>query len=198
MPKKQENNNSLESKISLLLGIFVVAAVGILLFKYFKGNIAKTTNNNEAEEISETEEKETSTSGQETTEPEIKTELPAKYVVKPGDSLWKISLKFFGNGYNWVDIAKENNLKNSGLLFVGQEVSIPNVPPKVQVSEKSLVKSQESPIEGEKYTVIKGDSLWKISVRAYQDGYKWVLIAKTNNLTNPSIIHPGNVLVIPR
>ncbi|QQS38540.1 LysM peptidoglycan-binding domain-containing protein [Candidatus Woesebacteria bacterium] len=53
-------------------------------------------------------------------------------------------------------------------------------------------------IEGETYTVVRGDNLWKIAERAYGDGYKWVDIAKANKLVNPSIIHAGNVFVIPR
>ena len=53
-------------------------------------------------------------------------------------------------------------------------------------------------IDGDTYTVIRGDNLWNIAVRAYGDGFKWVDIAKANDLANPSIIHRGNVLVIPR
>jgi nucleoid-associated protein YgaU len=48
------------------------------------------------------------------------------------------------------------------------------------------------------YTVVKGDSLWSIAVKAYGDGYKWVSIAKANKLDNPNVIHAGNVLVIPK
>lgn len=197
MPKKQENSNSLESTISLLLGIFVVVVVGVLLFKYFKGNIAKTAKNGSGK-ISETEKKESDLSARETIEPEIKTELPAKYVVKLGDNLWKISIKFFGTGYNWVDIAKENTLKSNNFLSVGQELTIPKVSPKIPVAKISKTGPRENAIDGDEYTIVKGDSLWKISVRAYQDGYKWQEIAKASNLSDPNVIHPGNVLVIPR
>lgn len=53
-------------------------------------------------------------------------------------------------------------------------------------------------ITGTKYTVKAGDNLWNIAVRAYGNGYKWVEIAKANNLANPRIIHSGNVFIIPR
>ena len=53
-------------------------------------------------------------------------------------------------------------------------------------------------IEGTSYTVVHGDSLWKIAERAYGDGYKWVEIAKANNLLHPGIIHSGNTLTLPR
>jgi nucleoid-associated protein YgaU len=48
------------------------------------------------------------------------------------------------------------------------------------------------------YTVAKGDSLWKIAVAQYGNGYKWVEIARTNKLVNPNVIHAGNVLTLPR
>lgn len=53
-------------------------------------------------------------------------------------------------------------------------------------------------ITGASYTVMRGDNLWNIAVRSYGDGYQWVKIAKANNLTNPRLIHSGNVLMIPR
>jgi len=36
------------------------------------------------------------------------------------------------------------------------------------------------------YEVIKGDSLWKIAQQRYNNGYKWVEIAKQNNLDENS------------
>ena len=54
------------------------------------------------------------------------------------------------------------------------------------------------PITGSSYTVVHGDNLWDIAVRAYGDGYKWVEIANANDLANPNLIHTGNLFVIPR
>jgi nucleoid-associated protein YgaU len=53
-------------------------------------------------------------------------------------------------------------------------------------------------IEGNSYTVMHGDNLWNISVRAYGNGFRWGEIATANSLSNPRIIHVGNVLQIPR
>jgi nucleoid-associated protein YgaU len=49
-----------------------------------------------------------------------------------------------------------------------------------------------------KYTVERGDHLWKISNKFYKTGFNWALIAKENRLTNPDIIHAGNVLAVPK
>lgn len=46
------------------------------------------------------------------------------------------------------------------------------------------------------YTVNPGDDLWSISENVYNDGYKWIEIAKINNLKNPDLIHAGNKLII--
>jgi nucleoid-associated protein YgaU len=55
---------------------------------------------------------------------------------------------------------------------------------------------------GKNYKVEKGETLWSISEDAYGSGYNWMDIYKANNLkyklTQPNLIHPGNVLVLPR
>jgi nucleoid-associated protein YgaU len=53
-------------------------------------------------------------------------------------------------------------------------------------------------ISGDSYTVMHGDNLWSIAIKAYGNGYKWTQIAKANKLTHPGTIHAGNVLQIPR
>lgn len=47
------------------------------------------------------------------------------------------------------------------------------------------------------YTVVAGDNLWSICMKRYNNGYRWVEVAKMNSLKNPNIIHPGNVLLMP-
>lgn len=48
------------------------------------------------------------------------------------------------------------------------------------------------------YTVNVGDDLWSISENIYKDGYRWVEIAKANDLENPGLIYAGNKLIIPK
>ena len=49
------------------------------------------------------------------------------------------------------------------------------------------------------YTVQKGDSLSKIAQHQYGDGKRWKAIFEANRdqITNPDLIHPGQVLKIP-
>ncbi len=47
------------------------------------------------------------------------------------------------------------------------------------------------------YTIKPGDDLWSISEDIYNNGYKWIEIAKVNKLENPGLIHVGNKLIIP-
>ncbi len=59
-------------------------------------------------------------------------------------------------------------------------------------------KAENAQIAGDSYTVVHGDNLWTIAVKAYGNGYKWTQIAKANKLVHPGTIHAGNVLQIPR
>lgn len=158
----------------MVLGGIVVVVVGVLIFNYFKDKNSQTI-------------------------PAISTENGAgTYMVKSGDTLWSIAENSFGSGYNWVDIKKANNL-TSDKIEIGQKLTIPNISAKQPtVTKKTAVSETPQSISGDSYTVVKGDSLWKIAVSAYGDGYKWVEIARANKLANPNIIHAGNVLTISR
>lgn len=49
------------------------------------------------------------------------------------------------------------------------------------------------------YTVVKGDSLWKIAKKLLGDGNRWQEIYSLNRdkISNPNRIYPGQVLTIP-
>lgn len=55
---------------------------------------------------------------------------------------------------------------------------------------------EPAPVEPEvvRYTVVSGDVLWKI---AQKYGTTWQKIAEVNKLSNPHLIFPGNVFIIP-
>jgi len=153
-----------ESGISMVLGAVVIVVVGVLIANYFKDRKAGSL----------------PAGGENKTE----TTLNQTYLVSKGDNLWKIAEKVTGSGYNWAEIAKENNLENPDIIYEGQELNIRG--------------AQNTSISGATYEVQKGDNLWDIAVRAYGDGYKWSEIARENKLVHPNIIHSGNILVLPR
>ncbi len=156
----------------MVFGAIVIIVVGILVVNYFKekgGTVPGISTEKE---------------------PTLKT-----YRVVKGDTLWSIAEKSYGSGFNWVDIAKENNLSNPNSIEIGQVLTIPDVPVK-ELTVKTT--KSEEPISGATYEVVRGDNLWKIALRAYGDGYRWVDIAKENKLTNPNLIHAGNILILPR
>ncbi|MBQ9853809.1 MAG: LysM peptidoglycan-binding domain-containing protein, partial [Bacilli bacterium] len=93
------------------------------------------------------------------------------YVVKSGDSLYKIANKY---GVSVDDIKKANNL-SSNLLSIGQKLVIP---------EKD---------SGNVYVVKSGDSLYKI---ANKYGVSVDDIKKANNLSS-NLLSIGQKLVIP-
>ncbi len=155
----------------MVLGAVVIVVVGILIANYFKDkSLGSILDNGEGSIGSE-----------------------QTYLVNKGDDLWSIAKKTTGSGFNWVEIAKDNNIENPGIIYEGQELTI-----KSTLITKVEDTTQETSIAGATYEVKKGDNLWNIAVRAYGDGYKWSEIARENKLVNPGIIHSGNILVLPR
>jgi nucleoid-associated protein YgaU len=60
--------------------------------------------------------------------------------------------------------------------------------------------SSSAPVADERtYTVKPGDSLSKIAQREYGDASEWPRIFEANRatITNPDLIHPGQVLNLP-
>ena len=172
-----------ESTISMVLGAVVIVVVGVLIANYFKdrngGSLPNGNGNSTESALSQT------------------------YLVSKGDNLWKIAQKVTGSGYNWVEIAKENNINNPGVIFEGQELTITInsnfVAADKGTAETSILENADSvSISGATYEVQKGDTLWNIAVRAYGDGYKWSEISRENKLVHPNIIHSGNILILPR
>ena len=127
--------------------------------------------------------------------------LPTVYVVQKGDSTWGVAKAFYGSGYNYVDIEKENNLKHNQYLEVGMKLTVPKVE---VIAPKEVVKTQVSLSENknipETYTVQKGDYLWKIAVQIYGNGFDWEVIYNANKdvITQPNSIETGMTLVLPR
>lgn len=170
--------NLSESYVSLSIGLIVVIFATVLTVALLKQkNMIRF--GGARQEVS-------STSTQQQT-PKAKDEM---YTVVDGDELKAISKKFYGSEEYYLDIAKANNISNPDIISTGTQLKIPAVGAKASGDEK---------ITGNTYTAKDTDDLWGIAVRAYGDGFKWVDIAKLNNLIDfPDSLTPGTVLKIPR
>jgi nucleoid-associated protein YgaU len=188
-----------ESSISTILGILVIAVVGVLVINYFRNLDSGSTLPSGV------------SNGQ---------SLPTTHTVERGETLWSISEKYYEIGYNWVDIMEKNNLTSPDDIAEGQALTIPDVEPRSgEAMAEATPEASETPsptpttqeptmepapttkggltTSSSSYTVVAGDTLWDIAEAHYGSGYKWIDIARANELANPNLIHPGNVFVLP-
>ena len=98
------------------------------------------------------------------------------YIVKKGDSLYSIAQKY----NTTVDNLKSLNNLTSNTLQVGQVLRVPEQ------------EDTTSPVEGQKYTVVSGDTLYGI---ARQFDISVDELKRLNNLTS-DILSIGQVLII--
>lgn len=197
-----------QSRLSLILGALIVLVVGILVFNYFnrpKPEVGPSQQTNQQADVSPDN-------------------LPGKYTVKEGDTLFSVAEKYYNDGYKYTEIAKANNLEDVNQLTAGQVLDIPKLEavasaspsvspsetPTETPSESPLVVPSETPtrvsqgnttwgpvITTNTYTVQEGDWLSKIADRAYGDPMAYQKLAQANNIANPDLIEPGMVLTIP-
>lgn len=60
-------------------------------------------------------------SGESTIGPPIKED---SYTVVGNDNLWEIAVRAYSDGYRWVEIAKENGIKNPNLIYPNQVLKL--------------------------------------------------------------------------
>ena len=100
------------------------------------------------------------------------------HIVKRGDTLWALARKY---GTTIAQIVQMNSIKNQNLIYAGQVLQIPN---SSNVNEIGTIV----------YTVVRGDNLWNLAKR-----YSTTInqIVQINNIRNPNLIYPGQLLTIP-
>lgn len=82
-------------------------------------------------------------------------------------------------------------IKESGVQTIDSDSPV--------VNEKSIPEEIVSPAN-QTYTLGEGEGLWDVAVKFYGDGYRWVDIAKANNLTEEQAnnVAPGTKVIIPK
>jgi LysM repeat protein len=110
------------------------------------------------------------------------------YTVVPGDTLYGIAAKFYGDGYCWDDIfqANRSQIENPDLIYPGQVFQIPRGPRK------------ETPISGT-YTTQAGDTLSALAQRLLGSAERWTELyaANADRIKDPANLEPGTELRIP-
>lgn len=179
---------STEEVVSMFLGLVIVIVVTGMVFNFIqkrKGNITIpgisdiTITNEDFNKIDKQE--------------ELKNNV---YIVAKNDSLWKIATEKYNNGFAWTEIAKENKIDKPYELEVGQKLILPNIEKKEVIT---TTENKETTIVAGEYKVLRNDSLWKIAVGAYGDGYQWVKIWQENKskIIDPNKLEIGMMLTIP-
>lgn len=107
------------------------------------------------------------------------------YTVKKGDTLWGIAAKYLGNGAKYKEIMTLNSL-TSTTIHTGLVLMIPGTNKKAE-SAASTTK---------KYTVKKGDSLWKIATKILGNGARYKEIMQLSGISSTTI-YAGQVLTVP-
>lgn len=118
------------------------------------------------------------------------------YTVRPGETLFRIAIRF---NTTVSALAAANGITNPSLIYAGQTLKIPGtqsgtptpVPTALPTSAPTA-----TPVPGStsSYTVVRGDTLFRIAVRFNTTISQLVSL---NNLANANIIYIGQTLKIP-
>ena len=115
-----------------------------------------------------------------------------EYIVKSGDSFWKISKNELGTGLKFKALAKYNNMDVLDTIKPGMILKIPYDKIEKPETESTEVKDYYE------YTVKSGDSLWKIARDEMGSGGKYIILAEYNGITITNALKVGTVLKIPK
>ena len=136
--------------------------------------------------------------------PEAPTPRCMLYTVAPGDDLWEIARRCYGDGTRFVEIfeASRGLPMDGGERFSDPRVVRPGWVLRVPMPAPSVDAGDDVTT----YRVRRGDHLWGIAERFLGDGFRWVEIWERNSgreveagsrLTDPNQIYPGWLLELP-
>ncbi len=127
-----------------------------------------------------------------------------RYTVAPGDDLWGIARRCYGDGTRFIEIFAANRDR---VMAPGERFADPReVRPGWALSLPAPVEGVSAGEESLGYRVRAGDHLWGIAERWLGDGFLWVEIWERNRgrdmgegrrFTDPNVLIPGWLLELP-
>lgn len=102
------------------------------------------------------------------------------YTVQPGDSWYRIAARQLGSESRVQELLAANGATTSTVIHPGQIIRLPG--------EGAAART---------YTVQPGDSWWKIASEQLGSGSRMGELAAANGADLDTVIHPGDVLVLP-
>ncbi|MDA3731330.1 LysM peptidoglycan-binding domain-containing protein [Niameybacter massiliensis] len=124
----------------------------------------------------------TNTTSSTTTSSNTNTTSPT-YIVQSGDTLSAIALQYNTTVAELVDL---NNISNPNFIYVGETLILPQITSQTSTNIPTNTSST--------YTVQVGDTLWGI---AQQFDTTVATLTSLNNLSNPNLIYPGEIIQLP-
>jgi nucleoid-associated protein YgaU len=121
---------------------------------------------------------------------------PRTYVVKTGDSLWKIAVKEYGKGHYCKKIAQANPGVDPDNLQVGTKLVIP---PLAAAAPREAARADTvRPAAGQRtYRIKRGDTLWEIARDELGRASAVKDILELNPDLDPSRLALGRTILLP-
>ncbi len=138
---------------------------------------------------------------------------PIEHVVRQGERLWDISLRYYGEGRHWRRIKQANADRITGEagIRIGDTLLIPPAP-ELQTQTRTQTQTERQPQRqadaqrtadrgsGRQYRISANDTLWSIAERELGDATRWRELYELNRnvITEPALLPVGREIRLPQ